>query len=331
MNQLSSKVQFYRSMAMMYDAGLPLSKALAQRHPHPLRKICRGMSEGIDKNGSTMSEQMRSYPWFFTNLECRLVKAGELTGGLDVIFKSLAEWFETRKKLNSRIISGMAYPALLFHFAAFAIPFISFLLGKASIAGTILQIAIFLCPPYLFLLSYLVFTKFKHLFNMDPPLFLSRMALNVPVFGKLFRKMDYARFFGVFSLALDAGLNIKDSINLGADACRNRYIRYIFLQTAGKIDEENCTFTEAFSSFIPPGENGSMEISMIETGEQSGKIPDAARHVASVYQFEAEETLNLVANLVPKIVYIIIVIYMAFTILSFWSQLWGQQNIGPLN
>ena len=320
MGRLKSKVQFYRSMAMMYDAGLPLSKSLAQNHSSQMRGISTAMSVSIEKDGSTMSEQMQTNPRFFTNLECQLVRAGERTGGLDVIFKALADWFETRQKLNNRIISGMAYPILLFHFAAIIIPCITFLIGKTTVAGTLLNIAVFLCPPYLILFAYLLIDRFKYLFKTEIPVVFSRMALGIPVFGNLFRKMDHAQFFGVFSLAMDSGISIKESINLGAESCRNQYVRKAFLQTASKIEEEGCNFTEAFAACMPE-EQSSMEFSMLETGEQSGKISDSAKHVANAYNEEAQLALNIIANIVPKIVYFIIVIYMALTIIRFWTQL----------
>lgn len=321
MSLQNSKVQFYRAMAMMYDAGLPLSKALAQWRQRPLQKISREISGEIGKSGTSMGEQMRSYPRFFTELECRLVKIGEHTGSLDVIFKALAEWFELGEKFRRTLVAGMSFPIFLFHFAALAIPSISFLLGNVSVAATIVQISLFLCPPYFLMLGVIGLNRVKHLFRLEVPLPLSGMIFHVPFFGKLCREMDYMRFFRIYGLALEAGLPVGDSIRLGADSCRNRYVRNAFFQVAQKIEGEGCGFAEAFSPFIPKDEKGAMDVSLIKTAELTGKTSGIARVFAAAYQREVEETLEVLAGFIPKAVYSVISFYMAFKIVKFWAHL----------
>ncbi len=326
MGKLKAKIQFYNSMASMYEVGLPLSKALRQRHSWPIRRPALEMAEEMEMDGTTFSEQMRKYPWLFSKLECQLVRAGEETGHLDRVFKSIASWFELQRKLRGQIIADMIYPIMLFHFAAVMIPLISFLTGQATLPGVFLRIICFLAPPY-FLLALLIASKFlKAYLDFEIPSAVSKALLFIPVFGTLARKLDYARFFNVYSLAIESGMPMRNSVRLGADACRSSFMRRMFLDTAARIEMEGCSFTEAFFSFIFPGDKDSPAIAILESGEISGKIHETARKTAETFQYESEESMKLMANIIPKAIYIVIVIYMAVTIIGFWSNLYSNVN-----
>ena len=55
-----------------------------------------------------------------------LLQAGEHSGRLDACFRLLADYYTDRARLARQMISDLAYPAFLLHFAIFIFPFAQF-------------------------------------------------------------------------------------------------------------------------------------------------------------------------------------------------------------
>src|SRR5205807_200468 len=58
-----------------------------------------------------------------------LLQAGEQSGRLEACFRLLADYYTDRARLARQVISDLAYPAFLFHFAIFLFPFSHFFLS----------------------------------------------------------------------------------------------------------------------------------------------------------------------------------------------------------
>ena len=65
------------------------------------------------KGGRSLADSLATHPDYFSDLYINMVRAGEASGALAVIFERLAEFERTRDDLRNYIISSMIYPALL--------------------------------------------------------------------------------------------------------------------------------------------------------------------------------------------------------------------------
>ena len=65
------------------------------------------------KGGKTLADSLATHPEYFSDLYINMVRAGEASGSLAVIFERLAEFERTRDDLRNYIVSSMIYPALL--------------------------------------------------------------------------------------------------------------------------------------------------------------------------------------------------------------------------
>ncbi|OGV56319.1 MAG: hypothetical protein A2017_14510 [Lentisphaerae bacterium GWF2_44_16] len=321
-----SKILFYRSMASMIEAGLPLSKALKQRHSGIFRKTAPEIAAGIEAGKGSLSDIMAGYPHLFSETDCALVKAGEQSGKLDKVLKSLAENLEFQQNIKSTVISNMLYPAFLFHFAAIAVPAISVLTGKLSPAGAVFNAVFTLLPVYAVALALSFPGIFNFMRNTSVMMFISGALLQFPLLGSLIRKLNYARFFMIYAMTLESGISTIKSVRISATACMNKYLRAIFMKTADTMEEEGITFAEAYGRYIFPSDITSVSLSLMESGELSGKPDETAAHIARLYKNEAEESIKRITSIVPKLIYFIMVIYLAWNILSFWSSIFARTS-----
>jgi type II secretory pathway component PulF len=172
-------------------------------------------------------------------------------------------------------------------------------------------------PPYLLFFLW----QLKKSANVQLPDWLGSFFLSIPLVGSIVRKTDYARFYRAYGISLEAGIPAPNAVTLSAGACGNPVLRDIFLNTASKMAEDRCSFCEAYADYIYEADIDSPEISMMESGEISGKADEAAKHLANMYQGESEEAVRRLAKIVPKLIYIAIVIYMAISIVNFFAVL----------
>ena len=321
---MKAKIRFYYSMASLIDAGLPITKALRQHLPSSFQDLAKSLANDIEAGKGQLNELMQNYPEVFIDFECRIVKIGEETGSLDRSFKILADFYQERQALGSNLIAGLVYPAFVYHFAAVLIPFISFIMEECSLLGTIIRIALALGIPYALGLTFFTYKCLESQRKIKAPMSLSSFCLNIPLLGILIRKLNYARFFHVFSITISAGINMVDGVILAAGSCGNAWIRCSFLKTAEEIKIENMPFSEALRHQIHPKDNESIAVQIMENGELSGKNDESAAKIAEIYRNESQSAMKLIVSIVPKAVYICMAIYIGWVIISFWSKIFSK-------
>jgi type II secretory pathway component PulF len=81
-------------------------------------------------------------------------------------------------------------------------------------------------------------------------------------------------------------------------------------RTPADLVNESRRFPEMFSNFYA-------------SGEISGKLDDSLRKLRQYYLEEGERKLQTLANLTPKVVYLIILICIAFAIIKFYLGIYG--------
>lgn len=112
---------FTRQLSTLQDAGLPIIRSLqilaAQLKKGMLKKTVLKVIENIE-GGSTFSGALARHPRVFDKLYVNIVKAGEISGSLDIILRRLADFREKMERLIRKIITAMIYPSVVVVVAA---------------------------------------------------------------------------------------------------------------------------------------------------------------------------------------------------------------------
>jgi len=312
---LRKRIQFYHTLGTMEEAGVSRVQALQQHHLPPFGRAGRILADNLQAEGLTLSEAMRRMPRLFSAMECALVAVGEQTGGVDLVFRSLAQWFQVLEKLRATIISGLIYPALTYHFAAVAIPFISMFTDNVSLARAATRAACLLALPWAVLLVARICAGF---FRTD---LIGAMLVHMPFIGTFIYRLDCTRFFHAYALSLQAGSGILQAMNLSADCCVNSTMRKWFHQAGSLVQSEGITFTEAFTAVMPASHKNAIILTLMQTGEQTGKSDESAARIARVFQEETETILQRIATILPTLVYLALALYIALQIFKFYGKL----------
>ncbi len=324
MASLKGKIQFYRSLATMESAGVPLLRSLRQRQAPGFSRVAGQIAAALESGRGRLSEVMQDYPKLFSPMEQRLIHLGETTGNLEAVFTSLASWYDGQLRLKRQLISGLVYPALQYHVAAVLIPVVQFFMNQGTVPKLAFNVMVLSGAPYALLFAV------KVLLPALTPTFILRsdvlehLLLSLPLFGALTRKINLYRFFQTWSLALRSGLSAAPAVALAADTCSSRVIRRKLHAISGVMGRANCPFSEAFRKVWPGGDRAGIILNMVETGEKSGHLDETSARLATMYRDESEQAFAVIGKVVPVLVYLALAGYLAFQIVRFWSQLVGN-------
>src|SRR5262249_51685933 len=107
---------FTQELSTLLNSSVPLDRALTITSELTVRASFRFIILDVLrvlKSGKSFADSLGTHPDYFSELYTNMVRAGEASGSLAVIFERLAEFERTRDDLRSYIITAMVYPMLL--------------------------------------------------------------------------------------------------------------------------------------------------------------------------------------------------------------------------
>src|SRR5262249_40522419 len=107
---------FTQELSTLLNSSVPLDRALSITGELTERASFRFIVLDVLrvlKSGRSLADSLATHPAYFSDLYINMVRAGEASGSLAVIFERLSEFEHTRTDLRTNIISSMIYPALL--------------------------------------------------------------------------------------------------------------------------------------------------------------------------------------------------------------------------
>lgn len=318
--QLTRRSEFYQQLGQFLSAGVDITTALKHLRTHG---IGRDYGVAIDSllasisSGSTFTESLQALPGWFPDFDLALLNAGEQSGRLDASLKLLAAYYQERASLLREVIGGLAYPAFLLHFAVFILPFPG-LFVSGDLSAYLRSTLSVLIPIYLVagLLWYAVHSQHGAGWRS----LLERISSHLPLLGSARQCLALSRLSAALEGLISAGVNILEAWPLSAAASGSPRIQRTVeawrpLLDAGKTPAElvadSACFPELFASHYA-------------TGEASGRLDDNLERLRDFYREEGSRKLKALAQWTPRLLYLALVLAIAYKIIQFWSGYFGR-------
>lgn len=311
-------VIFVRQFSTMIDAGLPLVQCLEilqeQQENATFKKIIKKIKKDVEE-GATLSDSIRKHPKVFDNLFVNLVAAGEVGGILDVILNRLAAYIEKVAKLKKKVKGAMTYPGIVIAIALlvvaviliYVIPVFAGLFREAGAKLPAMTLLVMGMSD--FVQSYfhwiivglvLVYLGFRQIRKTEKGREATdRIALRIPVFGTLLRKVAVARFTRTLGTMLASGVPILDGLDIVASTAGNMVIEKAIRVARNAIAEgrpiaEPLSETKVFPVMVTQ---------MIAVGEATGALDTMLGKIADFYDDEVDAAVDaLTALLEPMLI-----------------------------
>jgi type II secretory pathway component PulF len=326
--------QFCRQFASYLAAGVDYVKALSslerQFSGTALGPILNRVQTAI-RRGSTLEAAMAAEPAAFGPMFLSMMKVAETRGGVPETLKMLAHHYESRLRLIRQARSALIYPVIVLIIAAavvalitiFVIPKFAAILqdiaGKAELpfaSQALMAISQFVRTMGWWLIPVvMIATPFVLLYcyKTDAGKWaMDRIALKIPVFGKLCRMLDTTRFARTLSVLLDSGVDIGSSIDLTADVMRMNPIRQAVRSSRQEImgGRELSTVLHRTKQFAPD------VIAVIASGEETGKLPESLAHLADDYDEQVSVMVASLSHLLQPLLILVLGAIVLFIILA---------------
>jgi type II secretory pathway component PulF len=320
--QLRNQSEFYRQLSVLTQAGLGVMLALQQLILRPPARSLGVMAEKLRaqlERGVTVGEAFRSLQPQAPVFDVALIEAGEQSGRIDGCFRLLAEYYENRAQMARQMIGDLVYPVFLLHFAVFIFPFAQFFLTGNLLAYLAKTVGA-LVPLYV--VVFLIIYACQGTHGERWRALLEQLTRRVPLLGVARHNLALARLAAALEALISAGVPIFRAWELaaaasGSPALRREVGSWPPRFALGQTPAETVRTSKEFPSLFA---------GLYSSGEVSGRVDVELKHLQTLFMEEGTRQMRNLSAWLPKIVYIIIMLGVAYSIVSFWAGYFS--NIG---
>jgi len=307
---------FCWQMTTMLEGGIPITMALdtiaEDIENVRLHHILADVSDRV-KKGQPFSDCLAEFPNVFNELSRAIILAGETGGNLADAAKKLAVYFDNRDKLAKKVKTAIAYPIFVVSFVVVIVTVImvfiiprfkiifdmfggqlpAFTRGFMWFYDAIVHNLIFIAGGVFLLVVSLVLIrrtpKGHYVF--------SRIALRLPLFGKLFAQAFVATLCKTMATLLEAGVSILDVLDILYRMTANDIIKAAIAQARAHIvGGSNISLSMSAAGFFP-----NMLVKMVQVGEESGSLPAVLERTCEHYERKIDATISTIMTLIEPI------------------------------
>jgi len=314
--KLDSLVIFTRQLATMVNAGLPLVQGLfileKQIEDKVLAGVIHRVKEDVEK-GLSLSEALANHPRTFSPFFVSMVRAGEVSGMLDIILNEVANYLESMSAMRRKVRMALVYPAVVSGMAV--VVTLVFLLKVVPVFKTIFtgleatlpkptQVLIFTSEfmqkhfLYAFIALVLIFIIGSRAIHTEQGrLKFDQFKLRLPIFGPLLQKLAMSRFSKTLSTLLKGGVPILLALEIVGRTSGNKVIeRDIERARLGIREGENIAIPLKQSKVFPP-----MVVEMIAVGEETGALETMLAKISDFYNTQVEAAISGLTSLIEPV------------------------------
>ena len=309
----SRKERLYGELEKLLRAGFSIddaAKAVLEREPvPPARGYLESVRRGLD-SGKTIGESVADAEVDLTPIEVSLVTAAERGGRIDEAYGHLSEYFGLMDRTRKRIRAGLVYPIILLHVAVILPTIPKAILADDPSPATRTIMATLLILYAIAGVAATVGTIVSRKAREDPGA--DRVLGSIPLVGKARRYLALSRFCHVFRIHLLAALPITTSLLASGESSQSGMLLKTAKKAAEKI-EGGATLASA----IQGGASIPAELaSSLSTAELSGALDVDLGRWERVYRESSIEALDAVGGWFPKALYLLVVLYVGWQIVT---------------
>ena len=308
---LLQRANLFYQLALYEQSGFSFDKAFSalQENNDALKNIYARIGAGIQKGQNIALLGARE--GLFSFFDEQLISASIAAGSPEKTYRNLGQFYETKYKQWQKLKSQMMLPLIILVLALFIAPLPSFILGTLSAGqylfvslGSLVKITLLI-----YALSKLPFLLRRAGFS----LFVDKFLLGIPIFGPLLIRKNNLLFIDALGLLFSAGVPILSALPMAVNTIKNEIIRKQYAHVVKDI-EGGLTLSQALENNIYFQQHTLK--ALVNTGEASGSLEQMLEHIKGHEQGEIALQESTLFEWLPRIVYFLICIWMAYSIIA---------------
>lgn len=304
--KLTELTTFSRQFAIMLSTHIPLLDALDilknQTYSDTFKRILDAIYVDV-KGGLLLSEACKKHKNAFPDFFLSMISIGESSGKLDMVFNSLAEYYEKESATRRKMRSAMAYPLMLLGMTVgivilmltMVIPTFRSALSDMDITPdgitkTVYDISDFVLNYWVLILVGVLLAAIAisaFLMTEAGKYFKDVLLLNMQLTRKIQLNTATARFARALALLLSSGMDLNEALDAVEVILTNRHMRKKF-HKASDLVRQGSSITSAFegTGIFPP-----MMIKMLAVGEKTNSLDEVLLRSCSFFDEQVEASV----------------------------------------
>ncbi len=335
-------VAFTHQLATLLQAGVPLVECLdilsSQGENPTFQSLVIQIRDAVE-GGSTLVESFGKFPAVFPAFYLNMIEVGEATGQLDDSLNQLAQYLEKQARLRSRIVSGLAYPALLVGVALVVLVFllvwvVPMFSGLFKEMGQTLpwltEMVIALAQglrAHLWQTGLLIFGSIMGLRvlwgNPAGRTFIDHLLLKLPLLGEVFRKAAVVRFTRTLGFLLQRGVSLITALGVSSAVTGNAVFREHLRISSQQVQEGvPLSLTLQGSEAFPP-----LVSQMVRVGESTGAMDAMLHKIADLFEQEVDRTVSGLTSLLEPAVILFVGSGIALVVIAMYLPIFSMGSL----
>ena len=316
------KIFFTQNLGVMLRGGFSISRAMgvlaAQTTHKYFRRIILSLQSDVE-SGIAFSQALRKFSAVFPELFTNMIAAGEISGKLDDVLKSLTMQMKKDHQLISKVKGAMTYPiVVIVAMIGAGVAMITFVIPKLltvfesnnaklplptrvlifisnAFAHYGLYIALGLVAAIVLIVLFGRSKRGRWIYDT--------IYLNAPVAGPIIKKINLARFTRSLSSMLATDIPIIQTFQIiGRTMSSAHYRRSIdeasqALRTGLSISKVLARYPKLYPPLVEQ---------MINVGEESGTLDEVAADLATFFEEEVDQTMSNLSTIIEPVLLLIL-------------------------
>lgn len=324
----------------MLDAGLSLTKAIeiiafSQKVPQKrdiILQIKRDMEFGNSLSSAIKRQKDAGFPAYF-HLS---IMAGEESGKLSEVLSQLIRLFKIEKKVRSKFILSMVYPAILFLVSSiilgfllvrvvprFAENFNNLGIELPDLTRWVMKTSDFIIDRGVLIAAvsgYVLLQIIKYRNTEKGRLHLDGILLKLPAFSKMIYYTNIIRFYKILSTLISSGMPIVTACDIARNSLSNK-------ELIAKLDRISSLLRSGIGFSLTMGQIGLFpirDVQMMKIGEESGQLDYIFSNLSESYYENMDALVSSVMVIIEVLFILLVGIFIAVIVIAMYLPMFAM-------
>lgn len=333
---ISELTNFCRQFSIMQNTGITILDCLdILRNQHfsgYFRNLLQVVYEDV-KSGLLLSDALDKHKKVFPHFFRSMVRVGELSGKMELVFGSLADYYESDKAIKSKVRGALSYPMMLLMMTIAVVILMMLVVVPtfrsamdqmdveiSGITRVVYDLSDFMLAYWLVLLVGVIMIGLVIFFisrTESGAFFFDKMAMYMPFLKTIQRNLFTARFARAFGLLLSSGMDLNTALDSVEVIISNRYLKKKFHEAAESV-RQGMSITVAFDTYklFPQ-----MMIQMVTIGERTGTLDEVLMRSCRFFDNQVETSLNSVVSKLQPIMLLLMGVIICTLFIAVYSPM----------
>ncbi len=332
-----------RQLATMLATGVPIVQALRlisdNQNKAEMKSILTQLTQEIE-SGSAIAKAMPKVSHHFEGLYSDLVATGEQSGRLSDIFERLADYREKSEQLKAKVVKALIYPSMVIVVALgvsylmltmvipeFETMFQGFDAQLPWFTQQVLQLSHWVQQYSMIIVisigssASLLIIVYRHCQKLR--YYASQFSLKLPIIGPILSKAAIARFSRTLATNFSAGIPIVNALQTSSRIAGNSYYQVAIEQ----VHQQTASGMPIYLAMRTSQAFPEMVLQMIMIGEESGKLDHMLNHIATVYEFDVDNSVDNLGRMLEPLIIVLLGGLVGALVVAMYLPIFNLMNV----